>query len=157
MHNCQFFIKKRAFPGGKKQPPPEICADFPIFAERIKHLIMIRFKKLDHVAIMIPAGKKEEAKAFYGNILQLKEIPGNHPRGATWYEIADIQLHLVEEEGDTKISGRHPAFEVGDLEAAKQFLESKGISIAYSSLIVGRQRLFFRDPFGNRVELLEFD
>ena len=118
---------------------------------------MIRFRRLDHVAIMIPAGKKEEARAFYGGTLQLKEIPGNHPRGAIWYEIADIQLHLVEEEGDAKISGRHPAFEVTDLEAAKAYLQSKGIEIAYSSKITGRERLFFRDPFNNRIELLEFE
>ncbi|WP_119080968.1 VOC family protein [Chitinophaga alhagiae] len=118
---------------------------------------MIRFKRLDHVAIMIPTGKKEEARQFYGNTLQLVEIPGNHPRGAIWYGIADVQLHLVEEDGDTKISGRHPAFEVADLEAAKAYLTRKGIEIAYSSVITGRSRLFFRDPFGNRVELLEYE
>lgn len=118
---------------------------------------MIRFKKLDHVAIMIPAGKKEEARAFYGNTLHLVEIPGSHPRGAIWFEIADVQLHLVEEEGDGNISGRHPAFEVADLTAAKAFLEARGIEIAYSSKITGRERLFFRDPFGNRIELLEFE
>lgn len=118
---------------------------------------MIRFKKLDHVAIMIPAGKKEEARAFYGSTLHLTEIPGNHPRGAIWYEIADIQLHLVEEEGDGQISGRHPAFEVTDLQAAKSFLQKHHIEVAYSSKIIGRERLFFRDPFGNRIELLEFE
>lgn len=117
---------------------------------------MIRFKRLDHVAIMIPAGKKEEARAFYGNTLQLTEIPGNHPRGAIWFEIADVQLHLVEEGTDTPLSGRHPAFEVTDLEGAKQYLLRQGIEIAYSSVITGRERLFFRDPFGNRVELLEY-
>ena len=63
----------------------------------------------------------------------------------------------MEEDTDERLSGRHPAFEVTDLEAAKAYLESKGITIAYSSLIVGRERLFFRDPFGNRIELLEYE
>ena len=117
---------------------------------------MFRFKKLDHVAITIPAGKKDEAKAFYGGILKLVEIPGNHPRGATWYEMADIQLHVVEEAVSGPVSGRHPAFEVDNLDGAKEFLETNGIQVSYSSVIEGRERLFFRDPFGNRIELLEY-
>ncbi|MGX5819352.1 VOC family protein [Chitinophaga lutea] len=109
------------------------------------------------MAIMIPHGAQDAARAFYGGILQLKEIPGQHPRNAIWYEIAGIQLHLVEEEPEARLSGRHPAFEVQDLPGAERFLRSHGIDIAYTSLIPGRQRMFFRDPFGNRVELLEFD
>jgi catechol 2,3-dioxygenase-like lactoylglutathione lyase family enzyme len=118
---------------------------------------MISFKRLDHVAVMIPRGKTAEARAFYGGVLQLKEIPGQHPRNATWFEIAGVQLHLVEEDGiPDHISGRHPAFEVTDLEAAKSYLQSKGIEIAYSSVITGRERFFLRDVFGNRIELLEY-
>lgn len=117
---------------------------------------MIRFKRLDHVAIVIPLGKTEEARAFYAGTLQLKEIPGNHPRYAAWFEMGDVQLHVVEEEGDRELSGRHPAFEVADLEAAKAYLTGKGIEISYSSVITGRDRCFFRDPFGNRIELLEY-
>ncbi len=117
---------------------------------------MIKFKRLDHVAIMIPFGEKAAAREFYDTLLELKEIPGNHPRGAVWFEIADIQLHLVEEEMGA-ISGRHPAFEVEDLQAAIRYLEARNITIAYSSKIEGRERCFFRDPFGNRIELLQYD
>ena len=60
------------------------------------------------------------------------------------------------EEPAGELSGRHPAFEVADLKITKNFLESKGIQISYSSKIEGRERLFFRDPFGNRFELIEF-
>jgi len=116
---------------------------------------MIDFKRLDHILISIPEGKKEEARDFYRNVLELKEIPGNHPRGAIWFEIADIQLH-VREESVAYYSSRHPAFEVNELEDAKKFLESKGVKIAYSSEIDGRDRFFFRDPFDNRFELLQF-
>ncbi|UYQ94517.1 VOC family protein [Chitinophaga horti] len=117
---------------------------------------MFRFKKIDHVAITIPAGKSDEAKAFYGGILELVEIPGNHPRSATWYEMGDIQLHIVEEAMTGPVSGRHPAFEVDDLDKAKEYLETNNIQVSYSSLIEGRERLFFRDPFGNRIELIEY-
>ena len=116
---------------------------------------MIHIKRLDHILIPIPEGKTAEARAFYGQVLNLTEIPGLHPGGAIWFTIANIQLHLREEAGGN-LSLRHPAFEVADLNAAKQELEQKGVTIAYSSDIDGRQRFFFRDPFGNRIELLQF-
>ncbi|GAB2603338.1 VOC family protein [Spirosoma areae] len=116
---------------------------------------MIDIKRLDHILICIPEGKTAEARAFYGQVLKLTEIPGTHPAGAIWFAIADIQLHL-REEAPGNLSLRHPAFEVADLNAAKQELEQNGIVISYSSDIDGRQRFFFRDPFGNRLELLQF-
>lgn len=116
---------------------------------------MIQFTRLDHILLPVPEGKTAEARAFYSQVLNLIEIPGEHPGGAIWFEIAGIQLHLREESGGT-LSLRHPAFEVSDLAGAKQELEKNGVAISYSSDIDGRQRFFFRDPFGNRIELLEF-
>lgn len=116
---------------------------------------MIEFKRLDHVFICVPKGAKQQAREFYTQILGLTEIPGNHPRGAIWFQIGDIQLHINEENGGN-FSMRHPAFEVSNLSAAKEYLKNKGIEIAYSSDIEGRARFFFRDPFGNRIELLEY-
>ncbi len=116
---------------------------------------MIHFTRLDHILISIPEGKIDEARAFYGRTLNLTEIPGTHPGGAIWFAIAGIQLHLREEAGGN-LSLRHPAFEVTDLEAAKRELEQEGIVLSFSSDIDGRQRFFFRDPFGNRLELLQF-
>ena len=116
---------------------------------------MIQFVRLDHVLLCIPEGKKDEARAFYSQVLGLDEIPGNHPSGAMWFQIADIQLHIREEAGGN-YSKRHPAFEVANLIEAKQALTAKGLAIEYSSEIDGRQRFFFRDPFDNRIELLQF-
>jgi catechol 2,3-dioxygenase-like lactoylglutathione lyase family enzyme len=116
---------------------------------------MIQFKRLDHILVSIPVGKTAEARTFYSQILELTEIPGNHPKGAIWFIIADIQLHLREEAG-SHYSSRHSAFEVLDLEAAKQELTQKGITIEYSSEIDGRQRFFIRDPFDNRIEFLQY-
>ncbi|GAB3968637.1 hypothetical protein GCM10028806_13090 [Spirosoma terrae] len=116
---------------------------------------MIQFKRLDHILVCIPEGTTAQARHFYGSQLELEEIPGNHPAGAIWFQMGDIQLHLREEAGGN-YSKRHPAFEVVDLQSAKQELESKGITLEYSSEIDGRDRFFFRDPFDNRIELLEF-
>ncbi|GAB3898357.1 VOC family protein [Spirosoma agri] len=117
---------------------------------------MIQFRRLDHILVSIPEGETATAREFYTRVLGLTEIPGNHPGGAIWFEIADIQLHLREEAGERQRSKRHPAFEVSQLEQAKQELEQQHISIEYSSEIDGRQRFFIRDPFGNRIEFLEF-
>lgn len=117
---------------------------------------MIHFKRLDHVLLSIPEGETENARTFYSQVLGLTEIPGNHPSGAIWFEIADIQLHIREEAGPVYHSKRHPAFEITNLEQARQELAQQGCEIEYSSEIDGRQRFFIRDPFGNRIEFLEF-
>ncbi|NID10914.1 VOC family protein [Fibrivirga algicola] len=117
---------------------------------------MIQFKRLDHVLVAIPERKTDEARAFYAQVLGLTEIPGDHPAGAIWFEIADVQLHLREEAGGS-LSLRHPAFEVTDLEEAKRELLAKGIEISYSSVIEGRDRFFIRDPFGNRMEFIQYE
>ncbi|MBN7811756.1 phage portal protein [Algoriphagus sp. H41] len=117
---------------------------------------MIDFKRIDHVLICIPLGARDDARSFYGETLKLREIPGDHPNGALWFAMGDAELHVREEDLSPVQSGRHPAFEVGDLEGAKEFLKTQGIDVAFSSLIEGRDRCFFRDPWGNRFELIEF-
>ena len=117
---------------------------------------MITFKRLDHVLITVPEGKRAEAQDFYGAVLGLTEIPGQHPKDAIWFRIGDVELHITEEAGNDQ-SDRHPAFEIVDLNDAKQFLAEKNIDVQYASEIPGRQRCFFRDPFGNRFELIEFN
>lgn len=115
----------------------------------------IKFKRLDHLLITIPEGEKENAKAFYSGLLQLEEIPGKYPKGAIWYRIGDVQLHIREEK-EVPVSVRHPAFEVEGLDQARQFLKIKNIEVLSADVIDGRDRCFFRDPFGNRFELLSY-
>lgn len=114
----------------------------------------LTIKRIDHIMITVPEGMQPLARTFYRDVLELQEIAGEHPRGAMWFIIGDIELHVRQEPAGPD-SDRHAAIEVEDLEAAKAFLHSKNIVIAYSSAISGRQRCFFRDPFGNRFELLE--
>jgi len=118
---------------------------------------MIKFVKLDHIQICIPIGKEDEARKFYTDIIGLTEIPkplALIPNGGLWYQIADIQLHIGTENEVNK-SKRHPAFEVSDLEDAKQYLNKHGIIIKEETPIPGIERFSFIDPFGNRIELLQ--
>jgi len=114
----------------------------------------LTIKRIDHVMITVPEGMQPQARTFYKDILELEEIPGEHPRGAMWFLIGDIELHVRQEPASLP-SDRHSAFEVESLDTAKAFLQGKNVEITYSSEIDGRQRCFFRDPFGNRFELLE--
>lgn len=116
---------------------------------------MIPFKRIDHILINVPIGKLAEAGDFYQNVLELPIILSERPFEALWFKVANIELHITEEP-PLGLSGRHPAFEVTDLKTTEDFLRSKGIEISYSTKIEGRERLFFRDPFGNRFELIEF-
>jgi len=118
----------------------------------------IDFKRLDHVMLCIPVGAEDEARKFYGEILGLKELVDLGyplPKGAIWYEIGNIQLHVRAEDIPFVSSQRHPAFEVNDLEGAREVLEASGITVKYESKIPDRVRFSFRDPFGNRIEFLE--
>jgi catechol 2,3-dioxygenase-like lactoylglutathione lyase family enzyme len=119
----------------------------------------IDFQRLDHIMLCIPEGKEAEARTFYTNVLGLKELKNLGyplPKGAIWYEIGDIQLHIRAEENHA-LSKRHPAFRVASLSNSRQLLESEGINIKNESKMPGRDRFSFQDPFGNWIELIEIE
>jgi catechol 2,3-dioxygenase-like lactoylglutathione lyase family enzyme len=120
---------------------------------------MIQFVRLDHLLVSIPLGATGAAWEFYGNLLRLPEVPGPHPGGALWFQAGNVQLHLREEVTtslEASHSKRHPAFEVANLSEVRTWLTGQGVAIEAASPIQGRQRFFLRDPFGNRLELLQF-
>lgn len=117
----------------------------------------IQFKRLDHVLITVPFGQREAAREFYTQVIGIREIEGNHPNHALWFEIGGIELHITEEDKPSKLYAHHPAFEIENLKDAIVHLERHGVEVSYSSKIEGRERFFIRDPFGNRIEFIEFD
>jgi len=119
--------------------------------------VPIKFKRLDHLQICIPTGKENEARAFYTNLIGLTEIPKPKElihNGGLWYQIGDTQLHIGTENG-SNLSKRHPAFEVEDIQVARELLEKNGIKINEKIQVPGRIRFSFFDPFENRIELLQ--
>ena len=102
-------------------------------------------------------GKKMKPRHFYTDILGLIEIlkPKALIRnGGLWYQVADIQLHIGTE-NETNKSKRHPAFEVSDLEEARQHLIRYGVTLKDEIRIPGQRRFSFIDPFDIRIELLQ--
>lgn len=117
----------------------------------------INFKRIDHVQITIPEGKELEAREFYSGLLGLEEIekPDSlKASGGVWFKIGDVELHLGVE--NSAVSKRHPAFETEYLDEIKIYLSDNNVKIKEEIPIPGRKRFSFYDPFGNRIELLEY-
>ncbi|HEK18827.1 VOC family protein [Mucilaginibacter sp.] len=118
---------------------------------------MITFKRLDHLHICVPPEKLEDARAFYSEIIgiELIERPDHlFSSAGYWFNIGNVQLHIGVEPALPR-SIRHTAFEVEDVDAARQLLQKNNIEIIEEPVIPGRRRFAFIDPFGNRMELLQ--
>lgn len=119
---------------------------------------MINFKRTDHINICVAPRQLEDARAFYQQVLGLKPIPRPDHVFDTpgyWFLIGDIEWHIGVEQ-PVGLSWRHTAFEVDNLAGVRKHLEAHGITISEEPVIEGRDRFTFLDPFGNRMELLEY-
>jgi catechol 2,3-dioxygenase-like lactoylglutathione lyase family enzyme len=114
---------------------------------------------IHHVQITVPKGFEAAARDFYCNVLGLTEIEKPEalkPRGGLWLQVGDRQVHIGVEDGENRPATKaHVAYAVDDLEAWRARLSNHGIRIEDGVPIPGHVRCEFRDPFGNRVELIE--
>jgi catechol 2,3-dioxygenase-like lactoylglutathione lyase family enzyme len=113
---------------------------------------------IDHVQIAVPAGGEEQARRFYGAVLGLKEIekPANlRKRGGVWFMTGNVHLHLGVDPAFRPAEKAHVAFQVSGLAAIRGRLEAAGYTVAEDEPLPGIDRLYVKDPFGNRMELLE--
>jgi hypothetical protein len=77
-------------------------------------------RHIDHILIAMPAGREDEARAFYLGILGLDEKvkpPQLAARGGCWFESGHLQVHLGVEKNFIPARKAHPAFIVDDLVA----------------------------------------
>lgn len=114
---------------------------------------------IDHVRIAIPAGEEDRARAFYGGVLGMVELPKRASlgeRGGAWFACGGQQLHLGADGADFQAARKaHPALLVDDLAAAIAACESAGVAVVRDAPIPGYERAFVHDPFGNRIELMQ--
>lgn len=118
----------------------------------------IEMIQVDHIQICIPNELVEEARTFYLRILgftEVKKPESLQKNGGFWCQAGSIHLHIGIEDNSPQNSKRHPAFEVKSLEQARKHLEKHGVKIYEETKIPGDNRFSIRDPFGNRIELLE--
>lgn len=112
-----------------------------------------------HVQITIPKGKEEDGKKFYCDILGLEEIEKPDSlkgRGGFWLRVGDKEVHVGTEDGFDRLTTKsHIAYQVEDIGQWREVLEENNIEILDSVPIPNFERFEFRDPFGNRVEMIK--
>ncbi|MFQ3230757.1 VOC family protein [Reinekea sp.] len=116
-------------------------------------------KSINHVQVTIPFGAEEQARKFYSGILGLVELDKPavlNENGGVWFKVGALQLHIGCEENDSRLSSKaHVAFNVESLDACRARFDKIGIDIFENTQIEGFLRFDIRDPFGNRIELME--
>jgi catechol 2,3-dioxygenase-like lactoylglutathione lyase family enzyme len=114
---------------------------------------------LHHAQITIPVGAEDEARRFYCGLLGLVEVDKPDSlagRGGFWLMCGDRQIHVGVEDGvDRRATKAHLAYEVDNLDRFAVALAERDIGTDAGIPIPGLRRFEFRDPFGNRVELIE--
>jgi catechol 2,3-dioxygenase-like lactoylglutathione lyase family enzyme len=115
--------------------------------------------RLHHAQITIPQGAEAEARDFYCRLLGLQEIPkpvSLQQRGGFWIAVGDREVHIGSEDGvDRSATKAHLAYQVNDLNYWRARLQAAGCQIQDGIPIPGYVRFETRDPFGNRVEMIQ--
>src|SRR6266511_5932882 len=106
-----------------------------------------RLVGINHVALEV--GDVDEALDFYGRIFEFT-LRGRMA-GAAFIDIGDQFIALMEGRSQPPDRARHFGLVVDDLDAARRALEAAGAEI-----LPGRG-LDFRDPWGNHVQVVQYD
>ena len=117
-----------------------------------------RILGVDHAQITVPRGQEDRAREFYGGVLGLAEVPkpaSLQGRGGFWLAVGGIQVHGgTEDDVRREAAKAHLACEVDDVARWRSHLAAHGIQAEDSVPVPGFERFEFRDPFGNRVEMI---
>jgi lactoylglutathione lyase len=101
----------------------------------------------NHVALEV--GDIEEALAFYGRLFAF-ELRGKSDDMA-FIDLGDQFLALQKGRRQTADDGRHVGLVVDDREAVRAALAEAGVALLPGPF------LDFRDPWGNRIEIVGYD
>jgi catechol 2,3-dioxygenase-like lactoylglutathione lyase family enzyme len=110
---------------------------------------------IDHVQVAAPPGCEEAARRFYGGLLEMEELPKPAAlvaRGGCWFRAGSQELHVGVEEPFAPAHKAHPGLVASDIKALCRRLDAAGVAWETDDAI-GAQRIFVRDPFGNRLEV----
>ena len=113
---------------------------------------------LDHLQLAIPPAGESSARAFYGELLGLAELPKPAElagRGGVWFALGTQALHLGVETTFLPARKAHPAFAVDDLETCRAHLQRSGVETVPDTTLPHVRRFYVSDPFGNRLEFVQ--
>ncbi len=106
-----------------------------------------RIVGINHIALEV--SDVDEALAFYGRIFKF-ELRGKTDTMA-FIDLGDQFIALQKAQKQNGDDGRHFGLVVEDKEAARRALDAAGV------VPVDGQFLDFRDPWGNRIEIVGYD
>lgn len=115
---------------------------------------------IHHVQLSAPPGSEQRLREFYGDLLDLTEVPkppALAARGGAWFRGPGIELHLGIEEDFRPARKAHPGILVDDLSALAERLGAAGADVRFDALLPGFRRFYADDPVGNRLEFLQQD
>src|SRR3954468_19407821 len=99
---------------------------------------------INHVALEV--GDVDRAVAFYGRLFELRGVERAY--GGAFLDLGDQFIALFEPGAG---EDRHFGLVVDDKELARRVLAAEGVEV------LPGERLDFRDPFGNRVQVVQYD
>ena len=108
---------------------------------------MARIVGINHVALEV--GSIDEALAFLERVFGPLELRGRVP-GMAFVDLGDQFLALSEGRSQAADDARHVGIVVDDKAAVRARLDELGVEV-----VPGR-RLDFRDPWGNRLEVVDY-
>jgi catechol 2,3-dioxygenase-like lactoylglutathione lyase family enzyme len=118
----------------------------------------MKISRIEHVQLAMPAGGENLARAFYGQLLGIPEVPkppNLAKRGGCWFERGDLKIHLGVDNEFRAAHKAHLALLVEDLPALAVELKNSGAIVRDNEPLEGYHRIYVDDPFGNRIELME--
>jgi len=105
-----------------------------------------RLVGINHVALEV--GDLDEALEFYDRFFDF-QLRGRVP-GMAFLDMGDQFLALSEGRSGPPDDNRHFGLVVDDKQAVREALEAAGVEI------LGGRGLDFRDPWGNRVQIVDY-
>lgn len=120
-----------------------------------------RYLGLDHVQLAAPEGCEAEARRFYSGLLgwiEIEKPDSLKPRGGVWFRCGAHQVHIGVQKDFVPAVKAHPAFQVRQLDDLREMLLRGGADLLDDTARdeEGVKRFYLTDPFGNRLEFLEW-
>jgi catechol 2,3-dioxygenase-like lactoylglutathione lyase family enzyme len=115
----------------------------------------MRLRRLQHVSSPFADGDQDALRAFYGELLGLRELPTPSTLGhleLVWFSAGDgVELHFFRGAPDPS-AARHFCLDIDDLEETRRHLRDAGHQPYDDTPIPNRPRFFCRDRAGNLLE-----
>ena len=114
----------------------------------------VRLKNINHITYNVK--DKDAALAWYQDVLGLQQIPKMVDSDRLyWLQLpSGAMVHIIENPDAPSAPSHHTAFEVDDLDAARDTVMGKGVEVTdIQTRPDGQRACYLNDPDGNRIEL----